>query len=413
MTTRRRVVVTGLGMLCPLGNDVSMSWKACVEGKSGIDRITHFDCSKFSSQIAGEVKNFNPEQFISFKDAKRMDLVCQYGVSAAKMAVENSGLQIMSKNAERVGVLIGSGIGGIQSIEKTYKNYLEKGPRNISAFFILQAISNLISGHVSIMYGAKGPNSCVVTACSTGAHAIGDSFKLIREGYADAMIAGGAEAAICELGVGGFASMKALSTRNNEPQKASRPFDKDRDGFVIAEGSGVIVLEELESAKKRGATIYAEIIGYALNGDASHVTNPSPDGEGAARCMNLALKDAQLNYSNVDYINTHGTSTDAGDVAETRAVKSVFKEEVNKVSISSTKSMTGHMLGAAGSVEAIFSVLSLKDQVVPPTINLDNPDPECDLDYTPHTARQKKIEISMSNSFGFGGTNAVLIFKKI
>ena len=409
----RRVVVTGIGILSPLGNSVSQTWKALSQGQSGIGPITRFDASKFLSHIAGELKEFNSDQVLSPKDTKRMDPVIQYGVIAAHEAIQDSGLNILEDTPERIGTLIGSGIGGIQSIERTCRTYFEKGARGISPFFIPQAICNLISGYVSIKYGAKGPNTCVVTACSTGAHAIGDSFRMIQHGTADVMICGGSEAAICELGVGGFSAMRALSTRNHEPQKASRPFDKDRDGFVMAEGSGILILEEYERAKKRGAKLYAEVIGYGLNADAFHITNPSPNGEGAARCMTLALEDAQLSCDVIDYINAHGTSTDAGDIAETNAIKTVFKEGAKKVSISSTKSMTGHMLGAAGSSEAIFSILALNHQVIPPTINLDNPDPLCDLDYTPHEAREKKCEVVMSNSFGFGGTNGVLIFRKI
>src|SRR3989338_5043898 len=409
---RRRVVVTGMGILSPLGIGVESNWKNLIEGRSGIDRITKFDCSTFPVQIAGEIKNFQVDAFIPHRESRRMDFFTQYGLAAAQMAVEDSHLEVPFHNAERFGVLIGSGIGGIQSIQKSYKTFLEKGASGIGPFFILQAISNLISGYVSIKYGMKGPNSCVVTACSTGAHAIGDAFRHIQEGRADAMVAGGAEAAICELGVSGFAAMRALSTQNHEPQKASRPFDKNRDGFVMAEGAAVLVLEELEFAKKRGGSIYAEIVGYGLNSDASHITNPSPNGEGAARCMKLAIDDAGLRPSDIDYINAHGTSTDAGDIAETCAIKTVFEDYAKKVSISSTKSMTGHMLGAAGSSEALFSILALKYHVIPPTINLDESDPKCDLDYTPHKARSKKIEVVLSNSFGFGGTNAGLIFKR-
>ena len=408
----RRVVVTGLGILSPLGIGVQSNWTKLTEGCSGIDRITRFECSTFPVQIAGEVKSFEANQFIPHREIRRMDLFTQYGLAAAQMAIQDAHLEVSVDNAERRGVLIGSGIGGLQSIQKSYKTFLEKGAQSFGPFFILQAISNLISGYVSIKYGMKGPNSCVVTACATGAHAIGDAFRHIQEDRADVMVAGGAEAAVCEMGIGGFAAMRALSTRNHEPQKASRPFDKNRDGFVMAEGAGVCVLEELEHAKKRGASIYAEIIGYGLNSDASHITNPSANGEGAARCMKLALEDAGIHPCDIGYLNAHGTSTDVGDVAETNAIKAVFKEEAKKISISSTKSMTGHMLGAAGSSEAIFSILALKHQVIPPTINLDEPDPQCDLDYTPHEARNKKMEYALSNSFGFGGTNAVLIFKK-
>ncbi|MBI4040460.1 MAG: beta-ketoacyl-ACP synthase II, partial [Deltaproteobacteria bacterium] len=361
----------------------------------------------------GEVKNFNPQGYLSIKECKRMDLFCQYAVCAAKMALQDSGFEIKENNADRVGVLLGSGIGGIQAIQETVIAMKEKGPKGIGPFFIPQTISNMAAGHVSILLGAKGPNSCVVTACATGAHAIGDAFRWIQMGKADAVLAGGAEAAICEVGVGGFAAMRALSKRNDAPQKASRPFDRDRDGFVIAEGAGVFLLESLEEAEMRGAHFYAEIIGYGMNADAYHMTTPSPNGEGAAQCMKLTLEDANVSQDEVDYINLHGTSTEAGDIAETEAIKRIFKSNAKNISTSSTKSMTGHLLGAAGSVEAAFCVGALERQVVPPTINLDHPDPACDLDYTPHEARPKKLRIVLSNSFGFGGTNAGLLLRRV
>lgn len=408
----RRVVVTGIGMVSPLGIGVEKNWDAVIHGRSGIRHIQKFDASKLPSQIAGEIPGFNIDQYLPPKESRRLDSFCHYGVVAAEMAIHDSGIEISEKNAERAGVLIGSGVGGLQSIVDTANEMAQKGPRRVSPFFILQAICNTASGYVSIRFGLKGPNSCVVTACSTSAHAIGDSFRHIQHGTADVMVAGGADAAVCEIGMAGFCSMKALSMRNQEPEKASRPFDKDRDGFVIAEGAAVVVLEELEMAKKRGAKIYAEMIGYGLNSDAYHLTNPSPNGEGAARCMGLAIVDAGISPKDVDYINAHGTSTDAGDIAETEAIKSIFKEEAKKVSVSSTKSMTGHMLGAAGAVEAIFSILALKEGVIPPTINLDEPDPRCDLDYTPKQAKEKKIKVALSNSFGFGGTNAGILFRR-
>ena len=402
-----------MGVISPLGIGLSENWEALSAGRSGIGRITRFDASRCASQIAGEVKGFDVSAYMSPRESRRFDPFAHFGIAAAQLAMKDSGFEVTSENAERLGVIIGSGIGGLQSIVKGQKVLDEKSPNRLTPFFILQVICNMISGEVSIRYGAKGPNSCVVTACSTGAHAIGDAFRHIQWGTADAMIAGGADAVISELGVSGFTAMKALSTRNDAPQQASRPFDKERDGFVIAEGAGVVVLEELESAKKRNARIYAEIIGYALNSDASHLTAPSPNGEGGARCMRLVLKDAGLSPNQVDYINTHGTSTGAGDIAETEAIKTVFGESAKKVSLSSTKSMTGHMLGAAGGAESIFSVLAIQHQIVPPTINLESPDPKCDLDYTPRQAREKKINIALSNSFGFGGTNAGLIFRRV
>ncbi|MGB9716739.1 MAG: beta-ketoacyl-ACP synthase II [Thermodesulfovibrionales bacterium] len=410
---RRRVVVTGLGLITPLGLDLRTSWENLINGRSGIGRITHFDASAFPTQIAGEVKNFNPEDFIEPKDVKKMDRFIQFAVAAATMALDDSGLKITDKNAERIGVIIGSGIGGLNTIEHYHSVLLEKGPRRITPFFIPMLVINLASGQISIRFGAKGPNSAISTACATGNHSIGDAFKIIQRGDADAMIAGGAEAVITPLGIGGFNAMKALSTRNNEPEKASRPFDMDRDGFVMGEGAGVMILEDLHSAIERGAKIYAEIIGYGMTADAYHITSPSPGGEGAARCMAMALKDGGIEPSKVNYINAHGTSTKAGDELESSAIKKVFGEHAKNIAISSTKSMTGHLLGAAGGVEAVFSVLSIVNDIVPPTINLENVDPECEgLDYVPHKARKMTVNYAMSNSFGFGGTNACLLIKK-
>lgn len=412
MIEKRRVVVTGLGLVTPLGIGVEASWKSVIEGRSGIGPITQFDASQLPVRIAGEVKGFDPSLYIEAKEIKKMDRFIHFAMAAATMAVEDSGLKITDRNAERVGVIIGAGMGGLPAIEYYHRVYLEKGYRRISPFFIPMLIINLASGNVSIKFGAKGPNSAVVTACATGSHSIGDSFKIIQRGDADAMIAGGTESVITPLGVGGFAVMKALSTRNDEPEKASRPFDAERDGFVMGEGAGVIVLESLDSALKRGARIYAEIIGYGMSSDAYHITTPAPEGEGAARCMKAALKDAGIEPQKVNYINAHGTSTKYGDELETAAIKKVFGEHAYKLCVSSTKSMTGHLLGAAGGVEAVFSILSIYHSIVPPTINLENPDPECDLDYAPNKAKQMDVEYAMSNSFGFGGTNACLLFKK-
>ena len=409
---KRRVVVTGIGVISPLGTGIEKNWKRILEGRSGIRRITKFDATNFPVQIAGEVPDFNPDDFIEKKEIKKMDTFIQYALAASIMAQKDAGLEITSDNAERVGVYIGSGIGGLPAIEHWHSILKEKGPDRITPFFIPMVLINLASGQVSIRLGAKGPNTCAVTACATGTHSIGDAYNLIRNGEADAMVAGGTESTITPLCIAGFNAMKALSTNNAEPQKASRPFDKNRDGFIVAEGAGVIVLEEAESAKKRGARIYAEIIGYGMNADAYHMTTPSPDGEGAERCMSLAIKSAQINPHEVDYINAHGTSTYYNDLYETMAVKKVFKEHAKKLAISSTKSMTGHLLGAAGGVEAVFTALSLYHGIMPPTINYENPDPECDLDYVPNKAREKKIKIAISNSFGFGGTNAALVFKK-
>ena len=408
----RRVVVTGLGLISPLGIGVEKSWGGMLQGRSGVRRITRFDASSFATQIAGEVDGFNPEDYIEPKEVKKMDRFIHFGVAASTMAVADSGLKIDEHNAGRVGVYVGSGMGGLPTIEHYHKILLEKGPRRITPFFIPMLIINLAAGQISIKFGAKGPNSAPATACATGSHAIGDAFKVIQRGDADAMIAGGAESCITSMGIGGFNAMKALSTRNDEPEKASRPFDRDRDGFIMGEGSGIMIIEELGHALARKAKIYAEIAGYGLTGDAYHITSPAPGGEGAARCMAMALKDAGIVPSEVDYINAHGTSTKYGDELETQAIKTVFKEHAYKVAISSTKSMIGHLLGAAGGVEAVICALSIHNGMVPPTINLDNPDPECDLDYVPNAARKADIRAALSNSFGFGGTNACLLFKK-
>jgi 3-oxoacyl-[acyl-carrier-protein] synthase II len=410
---RRRVVVTGLGLITPLGIGVETTWENLINGRSGIVKITQFDASAFPTQIAGEVKNFNPEDYIEFKNIKKMDRFIHFAVAAATMAVDDSGLKITESNSERTGVIVGSGMGGLNTIEHYHIVLLEKGPRKITPFFIPMLSINLASGHISIRFGAKGPNSAISTACATGSHAIGDAFKIIQRGDADVMIAGGAEAVITPLGIGGFDAMKAISTRNDEPKKASRPFDIDRDGFVIGEGAGIMILENLQKALERGAKIYAEVIGYGMTSDAYHITSPSPGGEGASRCMALALRDGGVEPSEIDYINAHGTSTKSGDEIESSAIKTVFGEHAYKVAISSTKSMTGHLIGAAGGVEAVFSVMSILNGIIPPTINLNNIDPECgNLDYVPHTARKMPINYVLSNSFGFGGTNACLLFKK-
>jgi 3-oxoacyl-[acyl-carrier-protein] synthase II len=412
MNEQRRVVITGLGIVSPLGTGVEKNWQAVLEGRSGIRKITRFATDGFASRIAGEVPDFKAEDFIESKEIKKMDLFIQYALGAAAMAVEDSGLKIEGEFAEEVGVIIGVGLCGLDTIEVTHKALLDGGPRKISPFFIPKVISNLAAGHIAIRYGAKGVNWTPTSACASGTHAIGEAFHLIRRGMQDAVIAGGAESVITPLGVGGFSSMKALSTRNDEPERASRPFDKERDGFVVGEGSGVLILEEREQALKRGAKIYAEVIGYAANGDAYHMTAPSPEGEGAARCMRLALKDAGIAPSDIDYINAHGTSTEYNDANETMAIKTVFGEQAAKLAVSSTKSMTGHLLGAAGAVEGVYSVLALRDGMLPPTINYENPDPACDLDYVPNKARKAAIEVALSNSFGFGGTNACAIFRR-
>jgi 3-oxoacyl-[acyl-carrier-protein] synthase II len=412
MNEQRRVVVTGLGLVSPLGTGVEKNWQAILEGRSGIREITRFATDGFASRIAGEVPDFKAEDFIESKEIKKMDLFIQFALGAAAMAMADSGLKIEGEFADEVGVIIGVGLCGLDTIEVTHKALLDGGPRKISPFFIPKVISNLAAGHIAIRYGAKGVNWTPTSACASGTHAIGEAFHLIRRGMQDAVIAGGAESVITPLGVGGFAAMKALSTRNDEPERASRPFDKERDGFIIGEGSGVLILEERERALKRGAKIYAEVIGYAANGDAHHMTAPAPDGEGAARCMRLALKDAGLAPSDIDYINAHGTSTEYNDANETMAIKTVFGEHAAKLAVSSTKSMTGHLLGAAGAVEGVYSVLALYHGVLPPTINYEIPDPTCDLDYVPNTARKADIEVALSNSFGFGGTNACAIFRR-
>ena len=410
--SRRRVVVTGLGIVSPVGNTAAEAWPAILAGKSGVGRITRFDASALASQIAGEVKDFDPATYISSKEVRRMDRFIHLGMAAGIQAFKDSGLEVTEANAARIGVNIGSGIGGLPMIEDTHNDVLKGGPRKISPFFIPGTIINMIAGNLSIMLGLKGPNLAMVTACTTSAHCIGDAGRLIEYGDCDVMVAGGAEATITMLAVGGFAAARALSTRNDDPATASRPWDKDRDGFVLGEGAGVLVLEEIEHAKKRGARIYAELAGYGMSGDAYHMTAPQEDGDGAARCMANALRNAGLNREDIDYINAHGTSTPLGDIAETVAVKRCFGEHAKKLAMSSTKSMTGHLLGAAGGVEAVFSVLALRDQVAPPTANLFSQDPACDLDYVPNAARRMTIRAALSNSFGFGGTNGTLIFKR-
>jgi 3-oxoacyl-[acyl-carrier-protein] synthase II len=408
----RRVVITGIGLVSSLGIGTAANWQALLAGTSGVGRITKFDASGFAARIAAEVKGFDPLQFIEKKDVKKMDVFIQYAIAAAQFAMDDSKLPMTRESAPRTGVFIASGIGGFTTIEREHKALLDGGPRKISPFFIPSAIINLAAGQVSIRFGAKGPNSATCTACSASAHAIGDAFEIIRRGDADAMIAGGSEAAITPMGVGGFAALRALSTRNDDPKRASRPFDAERDGFIIGEGSGVVVLEELEQARRRGAPIYAEVVGYGMSADAFHITAPSEDGEGALRVMGLALKQAGIRPEQVQYINAHGTSTPHNDRLETLAIKKCFGEHARRVAISSSKSMTGHLLGAAGGLEAGIAALAVHDQQVPPTINLDHPDPECDLDYVPHTSRRLTIQYALSNSFGFGGTNAALLFKR-
>jgi 3-oxoacyl-[acyl-carrier-protein] synthase II len=409
---RKRVVITGMGVVIPTGIGVETAWRNICEGKSGIGPLTRFETNGFETKIAGEVKGFNPETYIEKKEIKKMDLFIQYSLAATKEALADAQLAITPENAEQIGVIVGTGLGGLPSIEKYHQILLEKGPSRISPFFIPMLIANLASGQIAIQFGAKGPNTCVVTACATGAHCIGDAFRAIVYGDAKAIIAGGTEANITPLTIGGFNSMKALSTRNHEPEKASRPFERSRDGFVVGEGAGIVILEELDFARERGARIRAEVIGYGYTGDAYHITAPSPDGEGAARCMRMAIQDAGLKPEEIDHINAHGTSTPLNDATETRAIKTVFGGYAKKIPISATKSMTGHLLGAAGSTEAIFVVLAIRDGIVPPTINYDEPDPECDLDYVPNVARRQSLNTAMSNAFGFGGTNATLIFKK-
>ena len=402
-----------MGLVIPTGIGVETAWRNVCEGKSGIGPLTRFDTNGFETKIAGEVKNFNPELYIDKKEIKKMDLFIHYAIAATKEALEDAQLAITPENAEQIGVIVGTGLGGLPSLERYHKILLEKGPGRISPFFIPMLIANLASGQIAIQFGPKGPNTCVVTACATGAHCIGDAFRAIVYGDAEAMITGGTEANITPLTVGGFNAMKALSTRNDEPEKACRPFEKNRDGFVVAEGAGIVILEELESALKRKAKIYAELVGYGYTGDAYHITAPSPDGDGAVRCMRMAIKDAGLKPEDVGHINAHGTSTPLNDLTETLAIKMVFGNHAKKIPISATKSMTGHLLGAAGSTEAIFTILAIRDGIMPPTINYEEPDPQCDLDYVPNVARRQPIKIAMSNAFGFGGTNATLVLKKV
>jgi 3-oxoacyl-[acyl-carrier-protein] synthase II len=410
--SKRRVVVTGLGILSPLGNDLQSSWDGIVHGRSGIGPITHFDASSFPTRIAGQVKDFDPGKWFAPKDVKKMDPFVHYGVAASMMAIADAGLEISGEAAERIGVAIGAGIGGLKGIEETTLKYAEGGARKVSPFYVPSTIINMIAGQVSIMTGAKGPNIAAVTACTTATHNIGLAMRMIQYGEADAMIAGGAEYAVTPTSVAGFCAMKALSTRNDEPEKASRPWDRDRDGFVMGDGAGILVLEEYEAAKARGARIYCELVGFGMSGDAFHMTAPSESGDGAARCMRNAIKDAAIDPAAIGYINAHGTSTPAGDLAETMAIKAALGDAARKVMVSSTKSMTGHLLGAAGGVEAVFSAMALHTGIIPPTINLDHPSEGCDLDYVPHTAREAKVDIAMSNSFGFGGTNGALIFRR-
>jgi len=408
----RRVVVSGLGLITPLGTGVDKAWKALCEGKSGIVRITRFDPTGHACQIAGEVTDFDPACFIEKKEIKKMDTFIHFAVGASQMAVDDAGLKVTKENADRVGVYIGAGIGGLPGIEHYHNILQQRGPDRVSPFFIPMVIINLASGQVAIRLGARGPNSCAVTACATGNNCIGDAFRIIQRGEADVMLAGGTEAALTPLCVAGFAAARALSRRNNDPAHASRPFDRDRDGFVLGEGAGVLVLEELETARRRGARIYCELVGYAMNSDAYHITAPPDDGEGAVRCMELAIKDAGVSKDEIGYINAHATSTMA-DAIETQAIKKVFGDRAYRIPISSTKSMTGHLLGAAGGVEAVFSVLAMHRSVVPPTINLEHPDPECDLDYVPGRSRESTVRVALSNSFGFGGVNACLLFKRL
>jgi len=409
---KRRVVVTGVGLVTPLGVGVENVWQRILRGESGVGPITRFDVSQHETKFAAEVREFKPEDYISPKEIKRMDLFIQYALTAAKIAMEDSGLDMGKEDAERVGVIVGTGLGGLPTLEKYHSILLERGPGRISPFFIPMLIANEAPGHIAIQFGIKGPNLCIVTACATGAHSIGDSLRVIQYGDADVMVAGGTEANLTPLTVGGFNAMRALSTRNDAPAKASRPFDKDRDGFVVGEGSGIIIMEELGHAKKRGAKIYAEVAGYGYNGDAYHITAPCPDGEGFIRCMRMAMRDAAVSPGEINYINAHGTSTDLNDQTETIAIKEVFKEKAYTIPVSSTKSMIGHLLGAAGAVEAIFTILAMRDNICPPTINYETPDPDCDLDYVPNSARSHIIDVGLSNSFGFGGTNSTLVFKR-
>jgi len=413
--SKRRVVVTGLGIVSPVGSKIKTAWDNIVAGKSGINRISPdlFDASEFSVQIAGNVTDFDATEYMKPKDLRKMDPFIHYGIGAGTDALNDSGIVVTEDNADGIGVIVGSGIGGIGTIEKNCEAYLKNGPRKISPFFVPSSIVNMVAGNLSIMHGLRNHNMSPVSACATATHSIGDAARMIAYGDADVMLAGGAEMATTPLGIGGFAAARALSTRNDDPEAASRPWDADRDGFVLGDGAGILVLEEYETAKARGAEIYCELVGFGMSSDAFHMTSPSKDGEGAARCMTNALRDAGLNPEDVDYINAHGTSTPAGDVAETMALKRALGDHANNVAVSSTKSMTGHLLGAAGGIEAVFSVLAVRDQILPPTINLDNPDPACDLDYVANTAREAKVDVAMSNSFGFGGTNGTLVFKKI
>lgn len=411
--SKRQVVVTGLGLITPLGNTVESSWSSILEGQSGAATISDFDVSGFATKFSASVKNFDPLEYFDRKEARKMDTFVLYGVAAAIQAIKEAGIDKHPPNAERIGVSIGSGIGGLPNIERQHSALLKGGPRKVSPFFVPSTIINMISGNLSILYGFKGPNIAITTACTTGTHCIGDAARMIEYGDADIMIAGGAEMATCGLGLAGFGAARALSTRNDDPQAASRPWDQDRDGFVLGDGAGVLVLEELEHAKARGAKIYCELAGYGMSGDAYHMTLPAENGDGARRCMTNALKNAALNPSNVDYVNAHGTSTPAGDAAETNAVKAAFGDHAKSMIISSTKSMTGHLLGAAGGIEAVFSVLAIRDNVAPPTINLDNPSDGCDLDYAANQAKERTIDVSLSNSFGFGGTNGTVIFRRV
>ena len=408
----RRVVVTGVGLVIPLGIGIDPVWAKVCEGVSGAGPITKFDATDFETKIAAEVKGFRSEDYLEPKDIKKMDIFIHYALAATRIAMDDAGLEISGENADRIGVVVGTGLGGLSSIEKYHKVLLERGPQRVTPFFIPMLIANEASGQVAIEYGAKGPNLCVVTACATGAHSIGEAARCIQHNDADAVIAGGVEATITPLAVAGFNAMKAISTRNAEPERASRPFERDRDGFVMGEGGAVTILEELEHARARGAKIYAELVGYGYTSDAYHLAAPDPDGDGAARCMQMALRDAKLSPEAIDYINAHGTSTELNDITETVAIKRVFKDRAHKLPVSSTKSMTGHLLGAAGSTEAVFSVLAIRDKIIPPTINYENPDPRCDLDYVPNVAREAEVKVVLSNAFGFGGTNATLIFKR-
>ncbi|MEJ2515839.1 MAG: beta-ketoacyl-ACP synthase II [Gammaproteobacteria bacterium] len=410
---RRRVVITGLGIVSPVGSNVEAAWRNIVEGRSGIGPISRFDASRFSTRIGGAVAGFDVDDYLSSKEARKMDPFMHYGFAASRQAIEDSGITVTDANAHRIGVCVGAGIGGIETIERNYRSYLEAGesPRKISPFFIPGSIINMISGHVSITYGMTGPNLAVVTACTTATHAMGLAARTIQYGDADVMVAGGAEMATTPLAVGGFCSARALSTRNDAPEQASRPWDRDRDGFVLGDGAGCVVLEDYDHARARGATIYAELAGFGMSGDAHHITAPPEDGEGACQCMVNALKDAGVSPDDVDYVNAHGTSTPLGDKAETVAIKKAFGDHARRLAVSSTKSMTGHLLGAAGGVEAVFSVLAMRDGVLPPTINYDNPDPDCDLDYVPNEARESRVRVVVSNSFGFGGTNGSLLFR--